>query len=46
MAAGIEIIGVFLVVIAIIKSFVDKKDNIGFALIIVLLILLRLLGYL
>ena len=44
--AGFELVGVGLVVAAIIYSFVKKKDKVGMALIIVLLVLLYLLGYL
>jgi len=44
--AGFEIVGIMLVLIAIVYSFAKRKDNVGLALIIVLLILLYLLGYL
>lgn len=43
--AGFDLVGVSLVVVAIIYSFVKKKDKEGMALIIVLLILLYMLGY-
>lgn len=44
--AGFEIVGIALVAAAIIYSFAKKKDKVGLALIIVLLILLYMLGYL
>jgi len=44
--AGLELIGITLVVLAIVYSFYKKRDKVGLALIIVLLILLYLLGYL
>ncbi len=43
---GFDIVGVGLVVAAIIYSFTKKKDKVGLALIIVLLLLLYMLGYL
>ena len=43
---GFELIGIILVVISIIYSFIRKNEKAGLALIIVLLILLYLLGYL
>lgn len=46
MAVGFELFGIILVVIAIIYSFIKKKEIMGLALIIVLLVLLYLLGYL
>lgn len=42
---GFEIVGVGLLVAAIVYSFVKKKDKLGMALIIVLLVLLYMLGY-
>jgi hypothetical protein len=44
--AGLEIVGVVLVVVSIIYSFIKKKDRVGLALIIALLVMLYLLGYL
>lgn len=44
--AGLELFGVALVVIAIVYAFINKRDKMGLALIIVLLVLLYLLGYL
>ncbi len=44
--AGLELFGVGLVVVAIIYSFYKKKDKLGLALIIVLLVLLFLLSQL
>ncbi|MEK6835355.1 MAG: hypothetical protein AABX61_03775 [Nanoarchaeota archaeon] len=45
-SVGLELIGIILVVISIIYSFIKKKELMGLALIIVLLMLLYLLGYL
>ncbi len=42
---GFDLVGVGLLVAAIIYSFVKKKDKLGMALIIVLLVLLYMLGY-
>ncbi len=42
---GFDLFGVGLVSAAIIYSFVKKKDKLGMALIIVLLVLLYMLGY-
>lgn len=42
---GFDIVGIALVVVAIVYSFVKKKDKVGLALIIVLLVLLYMLGY-
>ena len=42
---GFDLVGVGLVGAAIIYSFVKKKDKLGMALIIVLLVLLYMLGY-
>ncbi|MBI5072452.1 hypothetical protein HZA99_01395 [Candidatus Woesearchaeota archaeon] len=42
---GFDLVGVGLVAAAIIYSFVKKRDKVGMALIIVLLILLYMLGY-
>lgn len=44
--AGLEILGIALVVIAIVYSFFKKKDKVGLALIIVLLVLLFMLSQL
>lgn len=44
--AGLEVVGVALVGVAIAYSFIKKREKIGILLIIVLLILLFLLGYL
>jgi len=46
MAVGFELIGVILVAVSIIYSFIKKREKVGLALIIVLLALLYLLGYL
>lgn len=43
--AGFDLVGVGLVAAAIIYSFIKKKDKVGLALIIVLLLLLYMLGY-
>ncbi len=43
---GFELIGVSLVIVSIIYSFIKKNERAGLALIIVLLVLLYLLGYL
>ena len=43
--AGLELLGVILVALAIIEAFRQKNDKLGFALILVLLILLFMLGY-
>lgn len=43
---GFEIVGIALICASIIYSFYKKQDRVGFALIIVLLVLLYLLGYL
>lgn len=45
MVVGLEIVGVVLVSVAIIYSFIKKKDKVALALIIALLMLLFLLGY-
>ena len=41
--AGFEIVGILLVIVAIIYAFIKKKDKLGMALIIVLLVLLYML---
>jgi len=41
--AGFEIVGILLVIVAIIYSFIKGKDKLGMALIIVLLVLLFML---
>lgn len=43
---GLEILGIALVVTAIVYSFYKKRDKVGLALIIVLLVLLFILGQL
>lgn len=43
---GFDLVGIILVVVSIIYSFIKKREKVGLALIIVLLVLLYLLGYL
>jgi len=44
--AGLDVLGVALVVIAVVYAFWKKHDRVALALVIVLLVLLVLLGYL
>ena len=41
---GLELFGVLLVVVAIVYSFIKRKDTLGLTLIIVLLVLLFMLN--
>lgn len=43
--AGMDLIGIILVCFSIVYSFYKKKEFVGIALIIVLLVLLYILGY-
>ncbi len=43
--AGFEVVGIILVAVSIVYSFIKKQDKVALALIIVLLVLLYMLGF-